>query len=37
MVDWLMSELARHRAGILVPSDPGPMAPHFHGSHVHHH
>jgi urease accessory protein len=28
---WVAGELARHRAGTLVPSDPGPMAPHVHG------
>jgi urease accessory protein len=35
---WVASELARHRAGTLVPSDPGPMAPHVHGGgHAHGH
>ncbi|WP_369200420.1 urease accessory protein UreG [Streptomyces sp. PU-14G] len=27
---WLRDTLARHRAGTLVPRDPGPMAPHSH-------
>jgi len=31
---WLTLQLAVHRAGDLVPSDPGPMAPHGH-SHDH--
>jgi urease accessory protein len=35
---WVTGELDRHRAGDLVPVDPGPMAPHSHGhSHGHHH
>jgi urease accessory protein len=35
---WVAGELARHRAGTLVPSDPGPMAPHVHGGgHAHGH
>jgi len=35
---WVAAELARHRAGTLVPSDPGPMAPHVHGGgHAHGH
>jgi urease accessory protein len=35
---WVTGELARHRAGTLVPSDPGPMAPHVHGGgHAHGH
>jgi urease accessory protein len=29
--DWLLDVLSTHRAGVLVPSDPGPMAPHTHG------
>ena len=33
---WVAGELARHRAGTLVPSDPGPMAPHEH-AHGHDH
>jgi urease accessory protein len=28
---WVTGELARYRAGDLVPVDPGPMAPHSHG------
>jgi urease accessory protein len=35
--DWVTGELLRHRAGTLVPSDPGPMAPHGHGGHGHDH
>jgi len=27
---WVRGQLAVHRSGHLVPSDPGPMAPHFH-------
>lgn len=27
---WVEGQLAEHRAGDLVPSDPGPMAAHFH-------
>jgi urease accessory protein len=34
---WVSSQLARHRAGDLVPVDPGPMAPHSHGDDVHTH
>jgi len=35
---WVREELARHRAGTLVPADPGPMAPHVHGDgHAHGH
>jgi urease accessory protein len=34
---WVTGELLRHRAGTLVPSDPGPMAPHGHGGHGHDH
>jgi urease accessory protein len=34
--DWVRGELARHRTGVLVPADPGPMAPHVH-SHDHAH
>jgi urease accessory protein len=35
---WVAGELARHRAGTLVPNDPGPMAPHVHGGgHAHGH
>lgn len=36
---WVTGELARKRAGDLVPVDPGPMAPHSHehthGNHDH--
>ncbi len=28
---WLLGRLEAHRAGALVPRDPGPMAPHSHG------
>jgi urease accessory protein len=34
---WVTGELARYRAGGLVPLDPGPMAPHSHGDVVHTH
>jgi urease accessory protein len=27
---WLQVQLDHHRAGVLVPQDPGPMAPHTH-------
>ncbi|GAA3545380.1 urease accessory protein UreG [Aeromicrobium flavum] len=30
LTDWLLGQLAVHRAGTLVPADPGPMAAHFH-------
>lgn len=30
LADWVKRMLAAHRDGSLVPSDPGPMAPHFH-------
>jgi urease accessory protein len=33
---WVTAEVARHRAGDLVPTDPGPMAPHSH-HHSHDH
>jgi urease accessory protein len=36
IADWVRGELARHREGVLQPSDPGPMAPHFH-AHDHGH
>ncbi len=29
---WVRHRLADHREGSLVPTDPGPMAPHSHGS-----
>ena len=40
LVAWVRSELARHLDGVLVPADPGPMAPHSHGdepAHSHEH
>lgn len=30
LTTWLTTQLERHHAGSLVPSDPGPMAPHSH-------
>lgn len=30
LVAWVRAELERHRAGALVPADPGPMARHAH-------
>jgi urease accessory protein len=30
LCSWVQGEFARHRAGRLVPADPGPMAPHAH-------
>ena len=33
---WVRGQLAIHRAGNLVPCDPGPMAPHFHSDDHHH-
>lgn len=30
LTDWLLTQFAEHRAGHLVPTDPGPMAPHAH-------
>jgi urease accessory protein len=38
LTHWVLEQLAEHRTGQLVPSDPGPMAPHSHASgmvHVH--
>lgn len=38
LLEWVRSEVARHRSGDLVPADPGPMAPHTHAeesSHSH--
>jgi len=35
LTDWVRGQLARQRAGTLVPLDPGPMAPHSHGPHDH--
>ncbi|MCW2831525.1 MAG: urease accessory protein UreG [Aeromicrobium sp.] len=31
LTEWVLHELSTHRAGDLVPADPGPMAPHSHG------
>ncbi|MCW2747952.1 MAG: urease accessory protein UreG [Nocardioidaceae bacterium] len=39
LTDWVQTQLVAHRSGILVPADPGPMAPHSHDDgtlHVHH-
>lgn len=36
LVDWVRSQLVAHRAGDLVPVDPGPMAPHSHGGETTH-
>lgn len=33
---WLLKQLGSHRAGMLVPEDPGPMAPHVHADGVVH-
>ncbi|MFE1148431.1 urease accessory protein UreG [Streptomyces albidoflavus] len=30
LTDWVRALLVRHRAGVHVPTDPGPMAPHRH-------
>jgi urease accessory protein len=30
LTHWVLAQLAGHRAGDLVPADPGPMAPHSH-------
>ncbi|MGW9600024.1 urease accessory protein UreG [Streptomyces albidoflavus] len=30
LADWVRALLVRHRAGVHVPTDPGPMAPHRH-------
>jgi urease accessory protein len=32
LVAWVLGRVAAHREGALVPRDPGPMAPHSHGS-----
>lgn len=32
LTQWVVEQLAEHRAGDLVPADPGPMAPHYHAS-----
>ncbi|HET7734466.1 MAG TPA: urease accessory protein UreG [Nocardioidaceae bacterium] len=37
LVTWVRAQLDRHRSGVLVPVDPGPMAPHSHGDFVHSH
>lgn len=39
IAEWVASRLAEHRAGALLPVDPGPMAPHVHadGEHAHRH
>lgn len=40
IVAWVRSELERHASGVLVPADPGPMAPHSHAdgtTHTHDH
>jgi urease accessory protein len=45
VAEWVLDQLAAHRAGALVSHDPGPMAPHHHperghtehGSHAHVH
>lgn len=34
---WVCEEIRRHRAGRLVPQDPGPMAPHSHADDPTHH
>lgn len=31
LTEWVLEQVRRHRAGSLVPADPGPMAPHSHG------
>lgn len=39
LTDWVLTQLAVHRSGNLVPADPGPMAPHGHVDgtvHMHH-
>ena len=35
LASWVRSQLAVHRAGRLVPVDPGPMAAHSHAEHAH--
>ena len=40
LTDWVVAQLGEHRAGLLVPTDPGPMAPHSHADgsvHAHAH
>lgn len=36
LATWVLDQLATHRSGVLVPSDPGPMAPHAHADGVVH-
>ncbi|MET1037944.1 MAG: GTP-binding protein, partial [Aeromicrobium sp.] len=36
LTDWVLTQLAAHRAGALVPADPGPMAPHGHADGIVH-
>lgn len=36
LTDWVLGQLAEHRAGVLVPADPGPMAPHAHADGIVH-
>jgi urease accessory protein len=37
LTTWVRDQLAIHRAGELVPKDPGPMAAHSHAGDHHHH
>ena len=40
LLGWVRGQLAAHAGGVLVPSDPGPMAPHSHADadgHAHAH
>jgi urease accessory protein len=37
IVAWVRDALVEHREGRLIARDPGPMAPHAHGSHSHAH
>lgn len=37
LVAWVQGQVEIHRAGTLVPQDPGPMAPHAHLGVVHTH
>ena len=37
LIAWLQVQLDHHLAGVLLPQDPGPMAPHSHGDLVHDH
>ncbi len=37
LVDWVLDQVTALRDGSLVPSDPGPMAPHSHGDAGHSH